>query len=166
VFFAERAAGKMNHPYIASLYDAKEGGQRYMVMEYVQGDASGACDRWPAPETRPRGRHQADARSRSTSTRAACCTGHRRPTSCRRPTAPQDFGIAAESKEDAAEHQSKVEGSPMFMSPEQVRGLPLSPASDLYSMGADVHPADRPADVRRQQPQGAVLLVTSCQPHP
>jgi serine/threonine-protein kinase len=145
VFFAEaRAAGKMNHPYIASLYDAaKEAGQRYMVMEYVQGETlKRFCD-----SDGPRLKidrvvdimlkcslaldyvHKSGVLHKDIKPANIMLTADGTPKL-------MDFGIAAESKEDAAEHQTRVEGSPMFMSPEQVRGQPLTPASDLYSMGA------------------------------
>ncbi len=47
-----------------------------------------------------------------------------------------DFGIAAAAQGQPEERVSRVEGSPMFMSPEQCRGLPLTAASDLYAIGA------------------------------
>jgi serine/threonine-protein kinase len=144
-FFAEaRAAGKLNHPYIVSLYDAaKEGGQRYMVMEHIQGETlKRFCD-----ADGPRLKvdrvvdimlkcslaldyvHKNGVLHKDIKPANIMLTADGTPKL-------MDFGIAAESKADAAERQSKVEGSPMFMSPEQVRGKPLSPASDLYSMGA------------------------------
>ncbi|HJL06779.1 MAG TPA: protein kinase [Polyangiaceae bacterium LLY-WYZ-15_(1-7)] len=43
-----------------------------------------------------------------------------------------DFGIATPAEGDGGE----VFGSPGYMSPEQLRGEPLGPASDLFSLGA------------------------------
>jgi serine/threonine protein kinase len=145
VFFAEaRAAGKLNHPYIVSLYDAaKEAGQRYMVMEYVQGETLRRfCDP-DGPRLKPERVvdimlkcslaldyvHKSGVLHKDIKPANIMLTADGTPKL-------MDFGIAAESRADAAEHQTRVEGSPMFMSPEQVRGKPLSPASDLYSMGA------------------------------
>ncbi|HEY1186385.1 MAG TPA: bifunctional serine/threonine-protein kinase/formylglycine-generating enzyme family protein [Gemmata sp.] len=47
-----------------------------------------------------------------------------------------DFGLAR-TEDDAAMTQSGlVAGTPMFMSPEQARGEPLDPRSDLFSLGS------------------------------
>ncbi|MGQ0586407.1 MAG: protein kinase domain-containing protein, partial [Gammaproteobacteria bacterium] len=145
VFFAEaRAAGKMNHPYIASLYDAaKEEGQRYIVMEFIQGET---LKRFCDPDG-PRLKverivdimlkvslaldyvHKNGVLHKDIKPANIMLTVDGTPKL-------MDFGIAAESRAVAAERQTQVEGSPMFMSPEQCRGLPLSPASDLYALGA------------------------------
>lgn len=45
-----------------------------------------------------------------------------------------DFGIARAV--DATQHTSTVIGTPGFMSPEQARGHPVGPASDVFSLGA------------------------------
>ena len=47
-----------------------------------------------------------------------------------------DFGIArAIDSEDSLTQSGQVIGSPMYMSPEQIQGLPLDPRTDLYSVG-------------------------------
>jgi serine/threonine protein kinase len=45
-----------------------------------------------------------------------------------------DFGIARAM--DATQHTSAVIGTPGFMSPEQAKGRPVGPASDVFSLGA------------------------------
>lgn len=143
-FFAEaRAAGKLNHPYIVSLYDAaKEDGQRYIVMEYIQGET---LRRFCEPDG-PRLKTE-----RVVDIMLKCSLAldymhkngvlHKdiKPANIMLAAdgTPKlmDFGIAATGAQ-SEERVTRVEGSPMFMSPEQVSGRPLSPASDLYALGA------------------------------
>ncbi|WP_409462035.1 protein kinase domain-containing protein [Amycolatopsis sp. GA6-003] len=48
-----------------------------------------------------------------------------------------DFGIARAAEGDTdITHTGSIIGSPGFMSPEQANGLPLTPASDVFSFGA------------------------------
>ena len=46
-----------------------------------------------------------------------------------------DFGLAL-SLDEAARESGGFEGTPLYASPEQVRGLPLSTASDMFSLGS------------------------------
>lgn len=53
-----------------------------------------------------------------------------------------DFGLIAElSDKGAAESKQPIVGTPVFMSPEQGLGQPLSPASDWYSVGVMLYAA-------------------------
>lgn len=47
-----------------------------------------------------------------------------------------DFGISLASEASALTHTGSTVGSPGFMSPEQCGGLPIGPASDVFSLGA------------------------------
>ncbi len=148
-FFAEaRAAGRLNHPYTVLLYDAaKEAGQRYIVMEYVQGDTlQRYCERHG--ERLPVSQvidlalkcslaldymHKNGVLHRDIKPRNIAMTADGAPKI-------MDFGIAAMSAAAAGSEPASgdrlIVGSPMFMSPEQVRGETLTPATDLYSLGA------------------------------
>ena len=46
-----------------------------------------------------------------------------------------DFGLAQLMDEKAVTAKSSLVGTPGYMSPEQIRGEPLTPASDLFSVG-------------------------------
>jgi eukaryotic-like serine/threonine-protein kinase len=144
-FFAEaRAAGRLNHPYIVVLYDAaKEEGQRYIVMEFVEGETlQRFCERHG--ERMPVEKvvdlalkcalaldymHKNGVLHRDIKPRNIALTADGAPKI-------MDFGIAAMGTGGAAGDGRTVVGTPMFMSPEQVRGQTLGPTTDLYSLGA------------------------------
>ena len=46
-----------------------------------------------------------------------------------------DFGIAKDLAESAVPEEDTITGSPMYMSPEQIHSQPVTPQSDLYSLG-------------------------------
>jgi WD40 repeat protein/serine/threonine protein kinase/energy-coupling factor transporter ATP-binding protein EcfA2 len=53
-----------------------------------------------------------------------------------------DFGIAKdihESKVDGDEDEGALTGSPFYLSPEQAKSLPVSPQTDLYSLGIVIY---------------------------
>jgi serine/threonine-protein kinase len=51
-----------------------------------------------------------------------------------------DFGIAKNMLTEAGQTQAGVViGTPNYLSPEQAQGLPLTPASDIYALGAVVY---------------------------
>jgi serine/threonine protein kinase len=150
-FFAEaRAAGMLQHPNIVALYDAGfEGNLFYLVMEFVPGTTL-------APFCEPDG--EALAIERVLEVGFACANAldysHVRGI-LHRDIKPgnvmltggvpkiMDFSIAeiqagavADAAAGAAEAPRNLRGSPLYMSPEQVRMEPLTPASDLYSLGA------------------------------
>ncbi len=146
-FFAEaRAAGMLQHPGIVSLFDAGvEGELFYLVMEFVDGvtllqhcDPQGA--RLPVERVLEiifKCAHALDySHSRGILHRDI------KPSNVMLTAggAPKimDFSIAEINTDTAsgfALSQSLL-GSPLYMSPEQVRMEPLTGASDLYSLGA------------------------------
>jgi serine/threonine protein kinase len=146
-FFAEaRAAGMLQHPNIVSLYDAGvEGDLFYLVMEYIDGATLLAHCQPDGPRL-PVERvleivfkcahaldysHARGILHRDVKPSNIMLTGGGVPKL-------MDFSIAEINTDTAsgfALSQSLL-GSPLYMSPEQVRMEPLTPASDLYSLGA------------------------------
>jgi len=142
-FFTEaRAAGMLQHPHIVSLYDAGiEGELCYIVMEYIDGDTLAPLCKRTGPRTPV---------ERVIEIAFKCARGldyshskgvlHRdiKPSNIMiaRDGVPKimDFSIAEITAQPAK--LGGIVGSPMFMSPEQVRAEALGPTSDLYSLGA------------------------------
>lgn len=141
-FFAEaRAAGLLTHPHIVSLYDAgAEGDLNYLVMEFIDGNTL-------TPLCRPN--HHAPLEqvidivfkcARALDYAHARGVLHRdiKPGNIMltKDNIPKvmDFSIAAIGAQMHQSEDSPV-GSPRYMSPEQIRGKGLGPASDLYSLG-------------------------------
>ena len=140
-FFAEaRAAGRLHHPGIVTLFDAgTDGPLNYLVMEFVAGETlKRPCQR-DAP--RPRTERVADLMlkcalaldyvHRQGVLHKDIKPGNIMVTEDGQPKI-MDFGIAALL---GADRSGGISGSPLFMSPEQIEGRELSPASDLYSLG-------------------------------
>jgi serine/threonine protein kinase len=144
-FFAEAcAAGRLQHPHIVSLYDAgMEDALGYIVMELIDGDT---LTRWCLPdgERLPLDRTVEIACHCADALHYAHTHGvlHRdvKPGNIMldRHGAPKlmDFSIAEIQGGDGATGAHTLIGSPLYMSPEQIRREPPGPASDLYSFGA------------------------------
>jgi serine/threonine protein kinase len=146
-FFAEaRAAGMLQHPNIVSLHDAGlEGDLFYLVMEYVDG-ATLLAHCQPDGARLPVERVLEIVFKCANALDYSHARGilHRdvKPSNIMLTTGGvpklMDFSIAEINTDTAsgfALSQSLL-GSPLYMSPEQVRMEKLTPASDLYALGA------------------------------
>ena len=138
---AQNAAG-LNHPNIVSIFDRGQAeGTYYIAMEFLDGRTLKELLVRNGPTPIPiaidyarqilqRARVRAPARDRPPRHQAA---QHRR----RRATAAlkvTDFGIARSGASQMTEAGSIV-GTAQYLSPEQARGAPVDPRSDLYSLG-------------------------------
>lgn len=145
-----KSAASLNHPSIVQVYDqgrAQEDGTYYIAMEYVPGGTlkeriqrEGLLDHREAARIAAR-------------VAEALQTAHARGI-VHRDIKPQnvlltasdeakvaDFGIARAASSKTMTETNLVLGTSAYMSPEQVRGERVGPASDLYSLGVVLYEA-------------------------
>lgn len=136
-----RAAGKLAHPGIVTIYDVgREGGMVYMAMELLEGVDLGtqaASRRFSVAEAVGIAERVADALS----------FAHDRGVVHRDIKPPNimlvgggrvkimDFGIARMRSSDLKTQTGLMLGTPRYMSPEQVAGRPVDQRSDIFSLG-------------------------------
>jgi len=136
-----RAAGKLGHPGIVTIYDVgREGSMVYMAMELLEGvdlGAEAAKRRFSVPEAVSIAERVADALS----------FAHDRGVVHRDIKPPNimlvgggrvkimDFGIARMRSSDLKTQTGLMMGTPRYMSPEQVAGRPVDHRSDIFSLG-------------------------------
>lgn len=137
-----RNAGSLRHPNIVQILDAgSDHGRRYLVMEYLE-DAKTVRDLCQSDTRIPVHQALELARSCALALHHAHEQGviHRdiKPANILlgRDGIPKiaDFGIAVQQT-DSGVDEGDLLGSPAYMSPEQVRGEPLTGRSDLFSLG-------------------------------
>lgn len=136
-----RAAGKLGHPGIVTIYDVgREGEIVYMAMELLEGvdlGAQAATRRFPVTEAVSIVERVADA----------LAFAHDRGVVHRDIKPPNimlvgggrvkimDFGIARMRSSDLKTQTGLMMGTPRYMSPEQVAGRPVDQRSDIFSLG-------------------------------
>ncbi len=135
-------AGKVNHPHIVQIYDAVIGDdEAYVVMEYVPGGTLEALTRPGALPTFGRLIEIVFKCSRALDYAFHRGITHRdiKPANILLATPDgsdiriSDFGAALQAASDAT--QISGIGSPAYMSPQQVREMPLDHRTDIYSLG-------------------------------
>jgi serine/threonine protein kinase len=136
-----RAAGKLGHPGIVTIYDVgREGGMVYMAMELLEGvdlGAQAATRKFSITEAVGIAERVADA----------LAFAHDRGVVHRDVKPPNimlvgggrvkimDFGIARMRSSDLKTQTGLMMGTPRYMSPEQVAGRPVDQRSDIFSLG-------------------------------
>jgi eukaryotic-like serine/threonine-protein kinase len=144
MFFNEaHMVGMLQHPNILPIYDAgEEDGKYYVVMEHVQ--RARTLEAYCRPDNLL---HVEDVVKIVYKCAKALHYAHKRGV-IHRDIKPSnimltndndvriiDFGIAILSDADISKIEG-IAGSPSYMSPEQVQGADITPASDIYSLGA------------------------------
>ena len=136
-----RYLARLRHPSLVTIHDVVTVGPApYLVMEYVEGStlaAHLAKGRLPWDQAR------ALLEPVLSAVAAVHATGliHRdlKPGNVLmdaegRPKVV-DFGLAKDASEAALTMEGTILGTPEYMAPEQAKGDPVSPASDVYSLG-------------------------------
>lgn len=140
------AVAAMRHPNIVQLYDFGQLGERfYMVMEYIEGGT--LRDRLQALPEENRRLPLSEVVDVVRGIAAALDYAHQRGI-VHRDVKPAnvmftrdgdpvltDFGVARMLGEGSVTMAGVSIGTPDYMSPEQARGEPATPASDIYALG-------------------------------
>ncbi|WP_435769669.1 protein kinase domain-containing protein [Nocardioides sp. SYSU DS0651] len=145
-----RSAAALHHPGIAGIYDYGAGESSasappYLVMELVDGQPLSAL----LADARASGRTLDAAVVQDLMAQASDALGaahragivHRDVKPANLLVTPDrrikitDFGIARAADAVALTRTGSVMGTPQYLSPEQARGNPSTPASDVYSLG-------------------------------
>jgi serine/threonine protein kinase len=132
--------GRLNHPHIVGIYDASLGRDKnYIVMEYVEGET---LERYCSPDSLLPIPQVVDvvfkcAMALDSAHRAGVIHRDIKPANIMLCAGGDvkiaDFGAAVLTRSDQT--QIVGVGSPLYMSPEQIRQEPLDPRTDLYSLG-------------------------------
>ena len=172
----------LDHPNITALLDGgvTDDGQPFLVMEYVDG----------APLTHWSDAHQLSTSARVTLLRQVCAAVQHAHQSLvvHRDLKPGnilvtstgvvkllDFGIARLLRDPMVEHdvtitqQAPPPFTPAYASPEQLRGLPATVATDVYALGivaCELLSGRRPLDTAGLDVTRVRTLVTEAEPTP
>jgi serine/threonine-protein kinase len=137
-----RAAARLTHPKVARVYDfGRDGGAPFLVMELLEGET--LADRLADGPLPP-----AEAARIVASVADALDAAHQLGI-VHRDVKPanvmltrvgdvkvMDFGIAAAADETHSTTGSGLYATVAYVAPERVAGVPATPASDVYSLGA------------------------------
>ena len=141
-FFQEaKAAGRLNHPQIITVYDFGEEGEiAYMAMEFLKGTELRTRMK-EGTISLPEAVHIAEQVAEGLGYAHEHGVVHRdiKPSNIMLLPHDQvkimDFGIARMRASDHKTSTGLVLGTPKYMSPEQVAGAPVDHRSDIFSLG-------------------------------
>ncbi|GII02453.1 serine/threonine-protein kinase [Planobispora takensis] len=169
-----RTAGRLDHPSVIIVHDVvEEDGRPWIVMQMVRSRSLGEVVRQRGPL--PPERVAAIGLSLLGALRAAHAAGvlHRdvKPENVLLADDGRvvltDFGIASMTQEPRITRTGGMVGTPAFLPPERLHGLPATPESDLWSLGATLYAAleGRPP-FERATPAATMMAVLRGEPSP
>ena len=142
-----RSAASLSHPNIVSIHDRgeTEDGTYYIVMEYMEGGTLEDLIQKEGPLSPERATAVALQVARALSAAHESGVIHRdvKPQnillSKTGEAAVADFGIARAQAATTMTRAGSVMGTVHYISPEQAQGEPVTPRSDLYSLGVNLY---------------------------
>ena len=173
-----QAAANLVSPHIVNMYDwGQDGDSYYIVMEYVQGSDLKQIEQgsaMPSAQVAEIGAQVCSALSvaHGYDVIHRDIKPHNIMVQPDRSVKVMDFGIAR-AGDSALTQTGSVMGTAHYLSPEQAQGKPLSPASDLYSLGVTLYEAatgrlpfdaDNPVTVALMHVSEAAALPSTVNP--
>ena len=137
-----RAAARLKHPHIVTIYDVGQlQGHHFIAMEYLEGHSLAEIIRREGPLPMERAVRILDQIAQALDYAHAGGLIHRDVKPGNILVGPQDhatltdFGVAKALAGTRLTRSGTMLGTPSYMAPEQVRGRPVGPATDVYALG-------------------------------
>ncbi|MFF4987144.1 protein kinase [Streptosporangium saharense] len=169
-----RSAGRLDHPSVIIVHDVvEEEGRPWIVMQLVRSRSLGEVVRrgGPLPPARVaavglqvlgalRAAHTAGVLHRDVKPENVLLADDGR-------VVLTDFGIASMTQETGITRTGGMVGTPAFLPPERLHGMPATPESDLWSLGATLYAAleGRPP-FERPTAAATMMAVLNGEPSP